>query len=250
MTIRGRSPGSDLFLRRSKARPPPRSSTRADVDIDKYVKAKRYCDAPFEVRRHRSRDVLVPIDGEWIGEQLNGGRRRKIAIHCADATAAKLKAKSLDAVFTDPPYFGNVQYGDLMDFCYLWLRRLVGSDVEGFDRKSTRTTGELTGNTTQARGLDHFTEGLAKVYRRMAEALKPGASLVFTYHHNKLEAYQAIGVAILDAGTDWKGGVPSLRAVRLQSLSKPQGRDPARSGHSRIPSKAAICRDSPTLATG
>ncbi|MGH9197172.1 MAG: DUF1156 domain-containing protein, partial [Acidimicrobiia bacterium] len=46
------------------------------------------------------------------------------------------------------------------------------------------------------------------VYRRMAKALKPGAPLVFTYHHNKLEAYQAIGVAILDAGFTCSASFP------------------------------------------
>ncbi len=33
----------------------------------------------------------------------------------------------------------------------------------------------------------------------MARALKPGAPLVSTYHHNRLDAYCAVGVAILDA---------------------------------------------------
>jgi hypothetical protein len=33
----------------------------------------------------------------------------------------------------------------------------------------------------------------------MARALKPGAPLAFTYHHNRQEAYAAAGVAILDA---------------------------------------------------
>ena len=45
------------------------------------------------------------------------------------AAESDLAPGSLDAVFTDPPYFGNVQYGELMDFCYVWLRRLVGSDA-------------------------------------------------------------------------------------------------------------------------
>jgi adenine-specific DNA methylase len=34
----------------------------------------------------------------------------------------------------------------------------------------------------------------------MAAALKPGGPLAFTFHHNKLEAYYAVGMAILDAG--------------------------------------------------
>ena len=119
---------------------------------------------------------------------LRAGRRRRIAIRCASATESELAPNRLDAVFTDPPYFGNVQYGELMDFCYVWLRRLAGSDAEGFDRPSTRSPQELTGNVTQERGLEHFTEGLATVWSRMARALKPGAPPAFTYHHNKLDA--------------------------------------------------------------
>ena len=35
-------------------------------------------------------------------------------------------------------------------------------------RSLTRAAEELTGNVTQARGLDHFTEGLARVYPNLA----------------------------------------------------------------------------------
>ena len=175
--------------------------------VEKYVKAKRYCEAPFEVQHSGSRKTRIAIEGERIGESLNGARRR-VSIRCTSATEAELASDSLDAVFTDPPYFGNVQYAELMDFCYVWLRRLVGTDAGGFDRLSTRSPDELTGNVTQARGLEHFTEGLSAVYTRMADALKPGAPLVFTYHHNKLDAYCAVGAAILDAGLVCSASLP------------------------------------------
>ena len=175
--------------------------------VDKYIKAKRYCESPYEVRRIGSRNVRVPIAGERIGEMC-AERKRRIAIRCKSATKSGLTPHSLDAVFTDPPYFGNVQYGELMDFCYVWLRRLVGNEAEGFDRPTTRSPQELTGNVTQDRGLEHFTEGLATVWSRMARALKPGAPLAFTYHHNKLDAYCAVGVAILDAGLVCSASLP------------------------------------------
>ena len=111
-------------------------------------------------------------------------------------------------MFTDPPYFGNVQYGELMDFCYVWLRRLAGDKAEGFWRSSTRAEEELTGNVSKSRGLEHFTAGLSRVYRHMAAALMTGAPLAFTYHHNKLEAYSAPGVAILDAGLTCSASLP------------------------------------------
>ncbi len=91
---------------------------------------------------------------------------------------------------------------------HVWLRRLVGEKAEGFEGESTRSTDELTGNVTQGRGLAHFAEGLSVVYSRMAHALKPGSPLAFTYHHDKIEAYYAIGVAILDAGLTCSASLP------------------------------------------
>ena len=166
--------------------------------VRKYIKAKAYCERPYEVRRVGSRKERVEMASERIGGGT--GDARDVSIRCASATRIDLTPKSLDAVLTDPPYFGNVQYAELMDFCYVWLRGLVGEEAEGFEQGSTRSPDELTGNQTAARGIEEFTEGLATVYRRMAVALKPGAPLAFTYHHNKVEAYAAVGVAVLDAG--------------------------------------------------
>ena len=42
----------------------------------------------------------------------------------------------------------------------------------------------------------------------MAEALKTGAPLVFTYHHNHIEAYYPVAVAILDAGLTCSASLP------------------------------------------
>ena len=168
--------------------------------IDKYLKAKSYCEAPFEISQRGGLKQILPIKGEWIGEWKNGSRSRQVTIACASSTQIELSPASLDAVFTDPPYFGNVQYAELMDFCYAWLRRLVGSQAAGFDRPSTRSQDELTGNDTQGRDLAHFGEGLSQVFRNMAGALKPGAPLAFTFHHNRQEAYAAVAMAILDAG--------------------------------------------------
>ena len=81
---------------------------------------------------------------------------------------------------TDPPYFANVQYAELMDFCYVWLRRLLGKKEPAFRRKSTRNKDELTGNATMARDMTHFAQGLSAVVCRMADALKPGAPFAFT----------------------------------------------------------------------
>jgi hypothetical protein len=180
--------------------------------IAKFTRAKEYADHPFETRHVAGKKVLVPIAGEWIGD-TNGeeGRSRggrQVELHCADAGAISLPPRSLDAVFTDPPYFGNVQYAELMDFCYVWLRKLINGADAAFDKRSTRNEAELTGNVTLERGLPAFASGLSRVFCAMAKALKPGAPLVFTFHHNDLSAYSPVAVAILDAGLTCTATLP------------------------------------------
>jgi adenine-specific DNA methylase len=84
----------------------------------------------------------------------------------------------------------------------------MGKDFPGLELVTTRHAHELTGNNTAERSLAHFAEGLANVYTRMAGALKPGAPLVFTYHHNRQEAYLAVGMAVLDAGLTCSASLP------------------------------------------
>jgi len=179
--------------------------------IQKYSKAKSYCAEPFEVAFNGKKKLTVPIRGEWIGEvhpDRAGLPKRKIDLRCVSATTMELPPRSLDGVFTDPPYYGMVQYGELMHFCYVWLRKLMGADFNGLELSTTRHVQELTGNETASRDLAHFTEGLAAVFARSAQALKQGAPLVFTYHHNRQEAYLAAGVAILDAGLTCSASLP------------------------------------------
>ena len=76
----------------------------------------------------------------------------------------KVRPSSLDGVFTDPPYYGMVQYGELMQFCYVWLRKLMGKEFPGLEQETTRHVDELTGNETAERDLAHFAEGLAAMY--------------------------------------------------------------------------------------
>jgi hypothetical protein len=179
--------------------------------IAKYAKAKRYCMEPFEISFEGRRKLTLPIRGEWIGEknpERPAAHERRVDIGCASATGMAIPPSSLDGVFTDPPYYGMVQYGELMQFCYVWLRKLMENSFPGLELLTTRHADELTGNVTAERGLEHFAEGLANVYTRMAQALKPGAPLVFTYHHNQQEAYLAVGMAILDAGLTCSASLP------------------------------------------
>ncbi len=196
--------------------------------IEKYRRAKEYCRQPFETRQNGHRKELIPIVGESIGaEQVNRFPKadaREAWINSQSAEQVPLEPDTLDGVFTDPPYFDNVQYAELMDFCYAWLRLAVAGEFDVFKASSTRTLQELTGNEAMGRGLDHFTKGLSKIFCHYAGALKSGAPFVFTFHHNDPNAYIPIVVAILDAGLDCTAALPvpaemgaSLHIARTKS---------------------------------
>jgi len=174
--------------------------------VEKYLRAKRYAQQPYETRYDGRKKTVVPIVGEsaeatLVHEQPEASGRAAW-LRCGPSQEVALRPRSLDGSFTDPPYFDNVQYAELMDFCYVWLRTLVEDDDPAFAALSTRTQDELTGNATLARGIEEFADGLSDVYVRTAEALKVGAPLVFTYHHNDPDAYGPIVLAILDAGLE------------------------------------------------
>ena len=58
------------------------------------------------------------------------------------------------------------------------------------------------------RGLEQFTTGLSRVFRRMSKALKPGGPLAFTFHHNLIDAYHSVAVAVLDSGLACTASIP------------------------------------------
>jgi adenine-specific DNA methylase len=180
--------------------------------IEKYLRAKAYCEKPFETMQSGSRKQVVKIPGERIRATITDraphGAEPEAWLTAGPATDVPLNKASLDGVFTDPPYFDNVQYAELMDFCFVWLKLGLAGEFESFTKHSTRSSEELTGNETMGRGLEHFTEGLSRVFRHYARALKPGAPFVFTYHHNDPTAYLPLVVSILDAGLDCTTTLP------------------------------------------
>lgn len=181
--------------------------------VEKYATAKDYTQSPYETQMNRSRKTLVHMLGERIEAPLTKSEPaegdRSAWLTCEPSQDLGLAPESLDSVFTDPPYYDNVQYAELMDFCFVWLRQLLGRDVPEFERSSTRTQRELTGNDTLGRDLADFTAGLSAVFVKMSAALKKGRPLSFTYHHNDPLAYAPLVVALLDAGLTCTAVLPA-----------------------------------------
>jgi hypothetical protein len=160
--------------------------------VEKYDRAKAYCERPFETLRVKGQKRLLRTAPERIEAnlvsspaELHGSRRGFLT--AGSIEDVPFAAGAFDAVFTDPPYYDNVQYAELMDFCYSWLRLLLGRDFREFGDGSTRSLRELTGNYTTGKGFSHFI--LVHPMERSAHRHQPeGAEL-------RLQLRQRLGCA-------------------------------------------------------
>lgn len=170
--------------------------------LAKYERAKSWCRRPYEtvpengrLRRYDTSPETVSAGIATGVDDLQAGG----ALLIRDSlTNHPLPSGSADLVLTDPPYYANVQYAELMDFCYVWLRRLA--DAPYFGPLHTKTVEDAVAPRAGKAELADFTDKLSKIFIPAADALKPGGMFAFTYHHNELAAYAPLVVACLDAG--------------------------------------------------
>lgn len=149
------------------------------------------------------------------------------------ATNLKLQDESLDAVFTDPPYYNNVPYSDLSDFFYVWLKKTVGDKFP--DLFSTPLTPkseeacEMAGWDSERYGhkdAQFFEDMLSKSFQEMHRVLKPGGIAVIVYAHKTTEGWETVLNALLNTGFVVTGSWPihtemksRLRAAASAALS-------------------------------
>jgi len=124
-----------------------------------------------------------------------------------------LPDRSVDAIITDPPYYGNVMYGELSDFFYVWLRLALKDDYPEFSPPLVNKEREIvvnekavvrTGQGTRVKDDAFFRDGLLRCFRECHRVLKDDGLLVFTFHHEKPKAWAAVLDAVLQAGFDIK----------------------------------------------
>jgi len=146
------------------------------------------------------------LDGERVGGRpadsladLRSGAATHY-LHCGDSADLSFEDLTVDAVVTDPPYYDSVQYAELADFFYVWLKRGLEAEFpDAFGRDSVVSEAEVVGNRSREKSLDDYRRLLERVFETAADALDDGP-LVFTFHHKRAEAWGAVLSALTGAG--------------------------------------------------
>ncbi|MFA7343237.1 MAG: hypothetical protein WC003_02930 [Terrimicrobiaceae bacterium] len=133
-----------------------------------------------------SKEVVTPL-----GATLLNGDSREI-IPALDGL--------FDAIITDPPYAGNVNYSELYDFFYVWLRLALKDTYPSFQPEYTPKIPEIIENKSRGLSNEDFRVGLQTVFARGREKLKDDGVLVFTYHHSGTQQWVDLCDAVCLAG--------------------------------------------------
>jgi len=131
---------------------------------------------------------------------------------CRQASATNLPYRdgTVDVVVTDPPYYELINYADVSDLFYVWLRRalfdivpdLFGSpgDALGLQDKSHEIVVKQGQAADDHRTAEWYEKQLSAAFDEMRRVLKPGGTLTVVFGHSDPKAWRRLLGALRDAG--------------------------------------------------
>lgn len=121
--------------------------------------------------------------------------------------------KSLAAVVVDPPYDDNVQYSELADFFYVWLKRTLGHrhpdwfatylsdhDEEAVVNVSRFREGKEKAAAAKQKARAHYRELMTGTFRECHRILHDDGVLTVMFTHKKQEAWEALFTSLIRSG--------------------------------------------------
>jgi adenine-specific DNA methylase len=124
--------------------------------------------------------------------------------HGTAAHLASVPDGSVDLVCTDPPYYNNVQYGELSDFYYVWQRRTLRDlypDV--YDRRIVNRHDEAVANPARdgAAANATYRRMMQEIFAECRRVLKPDGLMTVMFTHVSQEAWEALTRSLVES--DW-----------------------------------------------
>jgi putative DNA methylase len=148
------------------------------------------------------------------GTQVDVPSKERVAAFSESLTLLATSSTSLplkdtyDFVVTDPPYAGNVNYSELADFFYVWLRCVLARTYREFAPELTPKASEVIENAERGKTAKDFEEGLTQVFAECNRVLKNDGLLVFTFHHAEGSAWESLLCSVCNAGFEIEGVYP------------------------------------------
>ena len=138
----------------------------------------------------------------WYFREASGiNRRFQVSVQSA-CCLGQIADESIDYVFTDPPFGGNINYSEMN---FLW---------ESWLRKHTNNHEEAIVNPIQGKGYAEYQTLLRKAFQEVRRVLKNNAWCSVVFHNSSQKAWASIQNALCEAG---------LQVLGTQTFDKKHG---------------------------
>lgn len=97
-------------------------------------------------------------------------------------------ANSVDYIFVDPPFGGNLMYSELNCLWEAWLKVFTDNGSEAIE------------NTVQRKGLDEYRQIMTACFHDAYRVLKPGRWMTVEFSNTKASVWNSIQTALTEAG--------------------------------------------------
>jgi hypothetical protein len=135
----------------------------------------------------------------WYHGLENKGRARLVA---GSSERQALKRGLVDLVLTDPPYFDDVQYGEMARLFHFWLGQYRPMSVD--------EEREAVPNPVRGVGAEGYAERLEAIFKESLRNLRRGGRIILSYHNRKLRAWEALARALRANGLRLRGAAVVL----------------------------------------
>jgi putative DNA methylase len=163
-------------------------------------------------------------------------RGESLPITILNDTAAHMPSipdRSVDLVCIDPPYYDNVQYGELSDYFYVWQKRTLADLYPGlFIRLLVNKTDEAVANTvrdgSKSAAKATYERLMQEIFKECRRVLKNNGLMTLMFTHKSQEAWEALTRSLIEAG--WS--ITSSFPVESENANSMHQRDTASAGSS------------------
>ncbi len=171
----------------------------------KTIRIKEFCQKPYEYYiaengEAKRQPMIRPIVAKTVSSYpaLLKNPSESVYLYCGSSDQIQIPGNSIDLVITDPPYYDNVQYAELSDFYYVWLRLGLKDYYPWFGAPLTPKKAEIVKNVKIGKTGEDYQQGLSAVFQEISRVLKTDGLLIFTFHHKQLNAWASIVQSLLD----------------------------------------------------
>jgi putative DNA methylase len=163
-------------------------------------------------------ELLLPSDDRSLDHDAGASRRGEVNVSCANAAdLAHLDDRSVTLVCIDPPYYDNVMYAELADFFYMWQKRTIGlvrpelfaDDVCDKRNEAIANPARFAefGKRRKELATRDYEAKMRAIFAEAARVLREDGVLTVMFTHKKAEAWDTLGMALMEAGftieTSW-----------------------------------------------